>query len=111
MIGLWVPVPGTERKESGRKEKSRRDWEGATFISMPRAGRLLTMDTVGYSKWVDGLEEVPGGMSNGTASPAWVSLVSGLEFDGGREANSQEGVQVVGAGETPQALELAGPGF
>nr|XP_035921888.1 C-type lectin domain family 4 member G isoform X2 [Halichoerus grypus] len=28
---------------------------------MPRAGRLLTMDTVGYSKWVDGLEEVPGG--------------------------------------------------
>uniref|UniRef100_A0A452UH65 C-type lectin domain family 4 member G n=1 Tax=Ursus maritimus TaxID=29073 RepID=A0A452UH65_URSMA len=45
----------------GRKEKSRRDWEGATFISMPRAVRLLTMDTVGYSKWGGGLEEVPGG--------------------------------------------------
>ncbi|KAF3829497.1 hypothetical protein GH733_003761 [Mirounga leonina] len=28
---------------------------------MPKAGRLLTMDTVGYSKWVGGLEEVPGG--------------------------------------------------
>uniref|UniRef100_A0A7N5KI04 C-type lectin domain family 4 member G n=2 Tax=Ailuropoda melanoleuca TaxID=9646 RepID=A0A7N5KI04_AILME len=28
---------------------------------MPRAGRLLTMDTVGYSKWGGGLEEVPGG--------------------------------------------------
>lgn len=111
MIGLWVPVLGTERKEMGRKEKSRRDWEGATFISMPRAVRLLTMDTVGYSKWGGGLEEVPGGMSNGTASPAWVSLVIGLGFAGRRKANSQEGVQVVGAGETPQAPELAGPGF
>ncbi|XP_026337061.3 C-type lectin domain family 4 member G isoform X4 [Ursus arctos] len=28
---------------------------------MPRAVRLLTMDTVGYSKWGGGLEEVPGG--------------------------------------------------
>ncbi|XP_072577659.1 C-type lectin domain family 4 member G isoform X3 [Vulpes vulpes] len=28
---------------------------------MPRAGRLLTMDTAGYSKWGDGLEDVPGG--------------------------------------------------
>ncbi|KAM8926513.1 C-type lectin domain family 4 member G [Lycaon pictus] len=28
---------------------------------MPRAGRLLTMDTAGYSKWGGGLEDVPGG--------------------------------------------------
>ncbi|XP_004771751.2 C-type lectin domain family 4 member G isoform X2 [Mustela putorius furo] len=28
---------------------------------MPRAGHLLTMDTVGYSKWDSRLEEVPGG--------------------------------------------------
>uniref|UniRef100_A0A8D1PFV9 C-type lectin domain family 4 member G n=3 Tax=Sus scrofa TaxID=9823 RepID=A0A8D1PFV9_PIG len=28
---------------------------------MPRAGHLLTMDTAGYSKWDNKLEEVPGG--------------------------------------------------
>ncbi|XP_045352412.1 C-type lectin domain family 4 member G isoform X1 [Leopardus geoffroyi] len=28
---------------------------------MPRAGRLLTMDTAGYTKWDSRLEEVPGG--------------------------------------------------
>lgn len=105
MIGLWVLVPGTERKEMGRKERSRRDWEGVTFISMPRAGHLLTMDTVGYSKWDSRLEEAPGGMSNGIASPAWVFLVSGLGFDGGREVNSQKAVQILGAEETPQAPE------
>lgn len=37
--------------------------EGATFISVPRAGSLLTMDTAGYSKWSGGLDEVPRGMS------------------------------------------------
>ena len=62
-----------------RKEKSRRDQQGATFISMPRAGRLLTMDTAGYSKWDSRLEEVPGGMSKKTASPAPWGL-SGQRF-------------------------------
>lgn len=36
---------------------------------MPRAGRPLTMDTAGYSKWRGGLEDAPEGMSDETPSP------------------------------------------
>lgn len=81
--------------------------EEAVFISMPRAGSLLTMDTAGYSKWGGRLEEVSGGMSNGTASlgPLSPYPASGLGFDGGKEANSQEMGQIMGAREALQSLE------
>lgn len=81
--------------------------EEAVFISMPRSGSLLTMDTAGYSRWGGGLEEVSGGMSNGTASLALLGPypASGLGFDGKKEGNSQERGQIMGAGETLQSLE------
>lgn len=71
------------------------------------------MDTVGYSKWDGKCEEASGGMSNGTASlaPLGPSPASDLGVDGGREGNSQERAQVVGAEETLQALEPTGGGF
>ena len=94
MIGQWFSVPGIETQEMGRKEEGGLGGErdGVTFVSTPRAGCLLTMDTVGYSKWDGRLEEVPGGMSNGAASqvPLGPSLTCGLGFDGRMERISQE---------------------
>ena len=37
--------------------------EWSTFISVPRTGSQLTMDTAGYSQWGGGLDEAPRGMS------------------------------------------------
>lgn len=107
-MGPWDQELG-RRRSKGRKRQ--RGWgrvrEEAVFISMPRAGSLHTMDTARYSKWSGGLEEVSGGMSNGTASlaPLGPCPASGLGFDGGKEGNSQERGQIMGAGETLQSLE------
>ena len=98
----------------GRKEEwVGRGREGAPFISEPWAGSQFIMDTAPYCRWGGGLEEALGGMSNGTASPSPVghTLASGLGFDGGGDRNNQEEAQEVGAGETPQVLEPAGPQF
>ena len=55
----------TRRRRKGRKQGRGVLWGvgGTTFISVPRTGSQLTMDTAGYSQWGGGLDEAPRGMS------------------------------------------------
>lgn len=69
-----------------------RDKGKVAFLSGPRAGCLLTMDTEEYSKWDDMFDGVHGGMNNGAAllAPLGSSLARGLGSCGRKEGKIQE---------------------